>query len=223
MGATLVAGMAMRWLRDEMLQVPAVGAYERMTAWAEKAPLGARGLLFLPYLVGERTPHMDARARGAFLGLTAQHDAGDIVRAVMEGVTLACRDAFAALQAVGAKPERIVMAGGGARSPFWRQMVADVFGLPVQALATADQAAMGAALLAMTGVRAANPVETARSWVRVGSVVEPNLGRHAAYQELFELFQEAYAPVAGISYRLGEWAEAQRGPRVVPRPIRKRG
>ena len=92
----------MRWLRDEMLQLPAAGAYERMTGWAAKAPLGARGLLFLPYLVGERTPHMDPGARGAFLGLAAHHDHGDVVRAVMEGVTFACRDAFAALQDAGA-------------------------------------------------------------------------------------------------------------------------
>src|SRR6185503_12257926 len=80
MGATLAGGMAMRWLRDEMLQVPAAGAYERMTGWAASSPVGARGLLFLPYLVGERTPHMDAAAHGAFLGLAAHHDHGDVVR-----------------------------------------------------------------------------------------------------------------------------------------------
>ena len=222
MGATLVAGMAMRWLRDEMLQLPAAGAYERMTAWAEKARLGARGLLFLPYLVGERSPHMDARARGAFLGLTAQHDSGDVVRAVMEGVTFACRDAFAALEAAGARPERIVMAGGGARSPFWRQLVADVFDLPVVALATTDQAAMGAALLAMTGVRGQDPVATAQAWARHGTPAEPDGARHRQYEELFGLFREAYEPVIGVSHRLGDWALATSGRRVVPRPIRKR-
>jgi xylulokinase len=222
MGATLVAGMAMRWLRDEMLQLPPVGAYERMTAAAATSPLGARGLLFLPYLVGERSPHMDPRARGAFLGLAAHHDQGDVVRAVMEGVTLACRDAFAALQEAGAAPRRIVVSGGGARSPFWRQMVADVFGLPVFALATSDQAAMGAALLALSGVTGADAVATAQSWARYGPASEPNMALHARYNELFELFREAYAPVLGVSYRLGEWVEAAAGPRVVPRPIRKR-
>jgi xylulokinase len=222
MGATLAAGMAMRWLRDEMLQMPAAGAYERMTGWAASSPVGARGLLFLPYLVGERTPHMDAAARGAFLGLAAHHDHGDVVRAVMEGVTLACRDAFSALRDAGANPERIVMAGGGARSPFWRQMVADVFGLPVFALATADQAAMGAALLAAAGVRGDDPVELARSWVRYGAVAEPNSARHAQYDELSTLFRGAYAAVIGVSHRLGQWAETAAGPRVVPRPIRKR-
>lgn len=222
MGATLVAGMALRWLRDEMLQLPAAGAYERMTGWAEKAPVGARGLLFLPYLVGERSPHMDPRARGAFLGLAAHHDHGDIVRAVMEGVTFACRDAFAALQEAGARPERIVMAGGGGKSPFWRQMVADVFGLPVYGLATTEQSAMGAALLALCGIRGLDPVETAQRWARYGAPAEPNPSRHLVYGEVYGLFREAYAPVVGVSHRLGDWYAASMGPRVVPRPIRKR-
>ncbi len=223
MGATLVAGMAMRWLRDEMLQLPAAGAYERMTASAAKTPPGARGLLFLPYLVGERSPHMDSRARGAFLGLAAHHEQGDVVRAVMEGVTFACRDAFAALRDAGASPERIVMAGGGSRSPFWRQLVADVFGLPVYGLATTDQSAIGAALLASTGIRGLDAVETAQRWARYGPPTEPNSARHGQYDEIYELFREAYAPVVGISHRLGDWYAESSGPRIVPRPIRKRG
>jgi xylulokinase len=222
MGATLAAGMALRWLRDEMLQIPAAGAYERMTGWAEKSPVGARGLLFLPYLVGERSPHMDPRARGAFLGLAAHHDHGDIVRAVMEGVTFACLDAYAAVREVGAEPERIVMAGGGSRSPFWRRMVADVFGLPVFGLATTDQAAMGAALLAYSGIRDVDPAETAEQWARYGPPVDPNPSRHSVYQEVYELFWEAYDPVIGVSHRIGDWYAASTGPRIVPRPIRKR-
>ena len=222
MGATLVAGMALRWLRDEVLQLPAAGAYERMTGWAEKSSPGARGLLFLPYLVGERSPHWDSRARGAFLGLAAHHDHGDIVRAVMEGITYGCLDAFAALQATGAHPERIVMAGGGSRSPFWRQMVADVFGLPVHGLATTDQSAMGAALLACTGISARDPVQTAQRWARYGPPVEPNAGRQGRYAEVFSLFRDAYAPLIGVSHRLADWYAESTGPRIVPRPISKR-
>ncbi|MFN8593588.1 MAG: xylulokinase [Thermomicrobiales bacterium] len=223
MGATLVAGMALRWLRDEMLQMPAAGAYERMTGWAARSPVGARGLLFLPYLVGERTPHMDARARGAFLGLAAHHDHGDIVRAVMEGVTFACRDAYFALEETGVAPQRIVLAGGGARSPLWRQMVADVFGLPVHALATTDQAAMGAALLAAVGVRGLDAVATAQAWARYGAVHEPDPGQHARYSEVYEMFREAYAPVVGISHRLSDWLAGTIDTRVQPRPIKRRG
>lgn len=221
MGATLVAGMAMRWMRDEVLRLPAVGAYERMTALAERSPIGARGALFLPYLVGERTPHMDATARGAFLGLTSQHESGDLVRAVMEGVTLATYDAYTVLRETGASPERIVMAGGGARSPFWRQMVADVFGLPVFALSTADQAAIGAALLAGAGAGLLAPVEASQQWAQYGARSEPDTRRHERYQELSEIFRKAYAPVAEVSHRLGAWAQAGEAPRVVPRMIRK--
>jgi xylulokinase len=141
----------------------------------------------------------------------------------MEGVTFACRDAFSALQDTGANPERIVMAGGGSRSPFWRQMVADVFGLPVYALATTDQAAMGAALLAHAGVTQLDPVETAQRWARYGPVTEPNIGMHARYNELHQLFREAYGPVVGVSHKLSDWYEASIGPRLVPRPIRRRG
>jgi len=223
MGATLVAGMALRWLRDEILQLPAAGAYERMTGAAAKAPIGARGLLFLPYLIGERSPHMDPRARGAFLGLAPHHGQGDVVRAVMEGVTFACRDAFSALQDAGAHPERIVMAGGGSRSPFWRQMVADVFDLPVYGLSISDQSAVGAALLAFTGIRGLDPVETAQRWARYAPPTEPNLARHGQYNEIYGLFREAYQPVIEISHRLGDWYAKSAGPRLVPRPIRKRG
>lgn len=221
MGATLVAGMAMRWLRDEVLRLPTAGAYERMTALAEGSPIGARGSLFLPYLVGERTPHMDAAARGAFLGLTSQHETGDLVRAVMEGVTLATYDAFAVLRDTGAAPDRIVMAGGGAKSPLWRQMVADIFGLPVYALSTVDQAAMGAALLAGVGAGMFDPVEASQRWAQYGARSDPDMRRHERYQELSEIFQGAYGPVTGVSHRLGAWAHAGEAPRVVPRAIRK--
>jgi sugar (pentulose or hexulose) kinase len=98
-----------------------------------------------------------------------------------------------------------------------------VFGLPVYALATTDQAAMGAALLAAAGIHELDPVETAQQWARYGPPTEPNVATHARYEELYELFRDAYAPVIGVSHRLGDWFQASVGPRIVPRPIRKRG
>ncbi len=210
MGATLVAGMAMRWLRDELLGLSGPDAYERMSAWAAESQPGARGVLFLPYLVGERSPHMDARARGVFLGLGAHHDRGDLVRAVMEGAIFACLDAFAALREGGAAPERIVMAGGGARSPLWRQIVADIFGLPVVALATADQAAMGAAILAIAATTGRDAVETARDWAAYGPPLTPNRARHARYAELYAIFREAYGQTIDLSHKLAAFGEAPR-------------
>jgi xylulokinase len=192
MAATLSAGMALRWLRDQVLGLSGAEAYAQMTAWAEAVPAGANGLLFLPYLVGERTPHMDPQARGLFLGLTASHGRGELVRAVMEGVALACYDAYQVLTALGAAPQHIVMAGGGARSQLWQQIVADVFGLPVRRLDVVEQSALGAVLLAGGGVGLFDPYLTAQTWAGYETPVEPHRGRHAVYQALLGLFRNAY-------------------------------
>jgi xylulokinase len=113
MGATLSAGQSLRWLRDNVLGFTGEDAYPRMTTLAEKVPLGARGLIFLPYLVGERTPLMDPQARGLFLGLTLRHGQGELVRAVLEGVTLSLYEAYSVLTETGGPPETLILAGGG--------------------------------------------------------------------------------------------------------------
>jgi xylulokinase len=192
MGAILCAGMALRWLRDEVLGLRGEDAYTQMVAWAENVPVGAGGLLFLPYLVGERTPHMDPQARGLFLGLTSGHGRAELVRAVMEGVTLACYDAYGVLAELGTAPQQIVMAGGGARSWLWQQMVADVFGLAVRRLETPEQSAMGAALLAGGGIGCFGPGAAARAWASYGPLIEPDPQRHIRYRELLALFRSAY-------------------------------
>ena len=129
-----------------------------MAAWAAESLPGAHGLLFLPYLIGERSPHMDPQARGMFLGLTAAHSRGDLVRAVMEGVALACFDAYVVLADLGARPKTVLMAGGGARSLLWQQILADVFDLPVRPLLVEDQSTVGAVLLAGAGVQVFDPL-----------------------------------------------------------------
>jgi xylulokinase len=207
MGAILSAGMALRWLRNQVLGLPGEEAYEQMTAWAEKVPVGARGLLFLPYLIGERTPHMDPQARGLFLGLTLQHGRPELVRAVMEGVTLACYDAYSVLAELGARPERVMLAGGGARSRLWQQMIADVFGLPVQRLEVAEQSAVGAAMLAGAGMGLFEAGETARAWAGYGAPVEPDYQRHNRYHELLPLFRDAYQKHRADFSRLADFAE----------------
>jgi len=195
MAAILSAGMALRWLRDRvfcMSHLAGEVAYAQMTAWAETVEAGADGLLFLPYLMGERTPHMDPQARGLFLGLTASHGRAELVRAVMEGVALACCDAYQVLAELGARPEHIIMAGGGARSQLWQRIVADVFGLPVQQLEVGEQSALGAILLAGGGVGLFDPGSTAQMWAAYGPLVEPDGQRHALYQTLLPLFCSAY-------------------------------
>lgn len=203
MAAILSAGMALRWLRDRVFGLSGEDAYAQMTTWADTVPPGAGGLLFLPYLVGERTPHMDPQARGLFLGLTAGHGRAELVRSVMEGVVLACYDAYQVLAELSARPERIILAGGGARSQLWQQIVADVFGLPVQRLEVGEQAAMGAVLLAGAGIGLFDPASTARAWAIYGPSVEPDARCHAFYQAMLPLFRGAYQKHREDFARLG--------------------
>jgi len=193
MGATLCAGMALRWLRDSVLEWHYADAYDVMNVAAEGAPPGCQGLIFLPYLVGERSPHMDPTARGAFYGLTLRHGQGDMVRAVMEGATFACYDAYQVLAELGVRSERITLAGGGAKSTLWRQIVADIFNRPVQPLLTTEQSALGAALLAGGGISLFDVAETAQRWAQLGPIVYPDGERHAFYAERFAAFQGVYA------------------------------
>lgn len=192
MAATLNAGMALRWLRDQVFALTVPDAYVQMSRWAEEVPLGARGLLFLPYLSGERSPHMDPTARGVFLGLSAHHGRAEMVRAVMEGVAFACYDAYQVLVELGAQPNRVIMAGGGARSLLWQHIVADVFALPVHRLAIAEQSALGAAILAGAAIGWHQPPEAASRWAAYDTPVEPDVRNHADYQALLEIFRSAY-------------------------------
>ena len=193
MGAILSAGMALRWLRDQVLGFTGEDAYERMMALAAAAPAGADGVLFLPYLAGERTPHMDPSARALFSGLSLQHGQKELVRAVLEGVTLACYDAFQVLVSLDVQATNIILAGGGARGDLWRQLVADVFGMPVLPLQTSDQSATGAALLAGAAVGMFEPAAASCCWPAYAATVEPQPGVHARYAALFERFRQAYA------------------------------
>ncbi|HEX9921670.1 MAG TPA: xylulokinase [Anaerolineae bacterium] len=192
MAAILSAGLALRWLRDQVLGRPGKLSYPEMMTWAENVPAGSNGLLFLPYLLGERTPHMDPQARGLFLGLSANHGQAEFVRSVLEGVALACYDAYQVLAELGVRPERIVMAGGGARSRLWQQIVADIFGLPVRRLDVSDQSALGAALLAGAGVGQFDPVQAAQDWARYGPPLDPDQQQLAIYQDMLSLFRDAY-------------------------------
>jgi len=205
MGATMAAGLALRWLRDDVFAGDLT--YDDMTALAADVPIGAGGLLFLPYLAGERTPHLNPNARGAFIGLDAGHTRGHLIRAVLEGVSLSIFDAWTTLKEVmTTTPERIVLAGGGARSPCWRQLLADLFGLPVRPLHGGEQSAFGAALLAASAL-GRDPAELAQRWVAYGVDVSPDRHAHERYQSLVPLFREAYASHVDLFEQLAAWRE----------------
>jgi xylulokinase len=192
MGATMVAGLALRWLRDDVFGTGPDRGYDEVTSWASEVPPGADGLIFLPYVAGERTPHMNPHARGMFLGLTTHHRQGHLVRAVMEGVTLALYDAFDVLRQTGANPTKIVLAGGGAASRLWQQIVADVFELEVSPLRTAEQSALGAALLAGAGIGLFDLKTTAEQWAAYAAPIQPVHQRSEIYRRVRPIFRGAY-------------------------------
>lgn len=202
MGATLSAGQSLRWLRDNVLGLRGEDVYRKMDSWAEEAPPGSQGLIFLPHLSGERTPVMNPLSRGVLIGLTLSHNRTHLVRAVMEGVVFSLFQAYQTLTGGLEQPERIILTGGGAKSEFWSQMTADVFGLPVQKLVVEEGSAMGAALLAGAGLGLYDAAQQSRKWAAYAAQQDPNLENHESYLELYEMFGEIYRQNRDILERL---------------------
>lgn len=190
MGVMLSAGGALRWVRDTW----APGSeYDQLTQLASKVPPGAERLVFLPYLSGERTPYPDPTARGAFVGLSLAHGMGHIIRAVMEGVAFGLRDSFEILGALGVSASQVRASGGGARSPLWCQILADVLQVEVVTVTVTEGAAYGAALLAGVGAGVYRSVEEACDLtVRVVNRTEPVPAHRAVYEDLYQVYRGLY-------------------------------
>src|SRR5437762_4339133 len=177
MGVTQGAGLSLRWFRD---QFGAIGAddcdsYDSLTKEASLVSSGSNGLIWTPYLMGERTPHLDPFARAALVGLTANHTRAHVVRAILEGVAFSLRDTFEIFKDMNVPVEEIRLGGGGARSQLWRQIQADIYGHPVKTVEAEEGAAYGAALLAGVGAGAWPSVDAAcDAVVRIASTVEPD-------------------------------------------------
>ena len=195
MGITLTAAGALQWFHDEVVTAGQQGksAYRQITAEAEKVAAGSEGLQFLPYLAGERTPHLDPNARGALVGITLKHGRGHITRAIMEGVTMALRDSYAIMQELGVPVRQIRASGGGSKNPFWRQMQADVFGKPVTAMVADEGAAYGVALLASVGAGNYKNIEEAcQATIKTAGLTKPNAKASKVYDRAFPVFQGLY-------------------------------
>ena len=190
MGVMLSAAGSLAWLRD----AAAPGAdFAGLTSEAERWEPGAEGLTFLPYLAGERTPHADPDARGAFVGLSLRHDRGALVRAVLEGVAYGLRDSLELLKALGVAPEAGRALGGGARSVFWLRIVASVLGIPLERIAVEEGAAYGAALLGgVAGGVFADVHDAVAACVRVRDRIEPEPAWQQVYEEGYARFRALY-------------------------------
>ena len=158
MGVTQSAGLSLQWMRDnfggmeqELSKFIHVDPYDLMTKEAEQAEPGSQGLIYLPYLMGERTPHLDPYARGVFFGLTAKHNRSHMIRSVMEGVVYSLKDCLEIIKEMDVPIQDIRASGGGSRSDLWRQMQADVFNTPITTISSSEGPALGAALLAGVG------------------------------------------------------------------------
>jgi xylulokinase len=204
MGVTLSAGGSLRWFRDTLCEAEKTEAartgrdvYDIITELASTAPVGSDGLLFLPYLTGERTPHADPNARGVFFGLSLRHTKAHMARAVLEGVTFSLRECLDLLCALGQSCSRVRVSGGGSRSAFWRQMMADVFGTEIVEVNVTQGAAYGAALLAGvgTGIYADAGQACERTVHETGSTNPgPNAGQYAESYERYRALYPAVAP-----------------------------
>jgi xylulokinase len=199
MGVTQGAGLSLRWFRD---QFGAGASYDALMKEASAAPPGADGLLWAPYLMGERTPHLDPNARGALVGLTAQHTRAHVIRAILEGVAFSLRDTFTIFRDLGVPVKSIRLGGGGARSPLWQQIQADIYGMPVELVAADEGAAYGAALLAGVGAGIWPSVDAAcKTAVHVAKKIEP-IGENAdLMNRRYEEYRKLYPALRQIDHR----------------------
>lgn len=195
-GVTLGAGMSLKWFRDNL------GGGQTFAELGDEAAAvepGTDGAIWLPYLMGERTPHLDPNARAAFIGLTASHARGHLVRAIMEGVAFSLRDSFEIFKSLGADIDAIRLGGGGAHSPVWRQIQADVYGHSVQTIQADEGAAFGAAILAGVGVGAWNSVdEVCDKAVRIAETIEMNPESAKTLDNNYGIYKRLYPALNGL-------------------------
>ena len=204
MGVTQGAGLSLQWFRNRF--VPGT-EYDDLTAEATLSPPGARGLFWLPYLMGERTPHLDANARGAWIGLTARHQRSDFVRAILEGVCYSQKDGLEIINELGARPELVRLSGGGAKSPFWHELFSDIFDQRVATLETQEGSAYGAALLAMVGTgEYGGAVEVCRRAIKEVEVKDPRPAsvdfyrpRYVIYTSLYAALKQAFQAISELN------------------------
>lgn len=193
MGCTLAAGGSFSWIRNALRVINPRLSFSELDDLAQTVPPGSEGLIFLPYLIGERTPYSDPLARGVFVGLSYRHTVAHLVRAVIEGVAFSQRDSFEVLRSFSLWATRLIVAGGAARSPLWCQVLADVIGVSVQTTNIDDPASVGAAIIAGVGTDLFGSFEEACSqFIHPLRTFEPDVANTEKYSKMYGLYRESY-------------------------------
>lgn len=212
MGVTQGAGLSLKWFRDnfceaekETAKYMGVDEYFLMDKEAMTVPVGAERLLYLPYLMGERTPHLDPNARGMFFGLSAMHTKKHMLRAVLEGVSYSLRDCVEVFREMNINVADMMACGGGGSSPLWRSMLADLYNCPVKTVASKEGPALGVALLALTGAGVYSSVpEACKAVISTDKVQEPEAANVPVYESYYQLYREIYPAVKAQCAKLAK-------------------
>lgn len=193
MGVMLSAASCLQWWVDNINMDITGDAFEKLLDEAEKAPVGSNKLLFLPYLMGERTPHSDPNAKGSFIGLNITHKRGDMTRAILEGVCFGLRDSLEILKSLNVEVKEVRVSGGGAKSRFWRQILADIFNLNVNVINSKNGPAYGASILASVGCGLYNTVDEAcGKLINITDRVEPIKENVEKYNKIYNIYTSLY-------------------------------
>lgn len=211
MGVTQGAGLSLKWFRDnfcnaekETAALMGVDEYYLMDKEAETVPVGANRLLYLPYLMGERTPHLDPDARGTFFGLSAMHTKKDMLRAVLEGVSYSLRDCVEVFREMNINVSDMMACGGGGTSPLWRSMLADLYNCPVKTVVSKEGPALGVALLATVGAGIYSSVpEACKAVIKTDKTQEPISENVPEYEKYYQLYREIYPALKASFKKLG--------------------
>jgi xylulokinase len=201
MGVTQGAGLSLKWFRDNFCieekrtaEQMDVDPYMLMDKEAEKVAAGCSGLIYLPYLMGERTPHLDPNAKGVFFGLSAKHEKRDMIRAVMEGVVYSLRDCLEIIKEMGVNVSEVRASGGGGKSPLWRQMQADVFGTEITTINSSEGPALGVALLAGVGAGVySNINEACDKVIEVRTRQSADMELNSKYSKFYDIYKNLYS------------------------------
>lgn len=200
MGVTLAAGFALSWFKKQFYPNE---SFDQLTADAAKSTIGANGLIFTPYLMGERTPYADSKIRGSFIGVSGNQTRGDFARSVMEGITFSFKDIFEIYRQAGNPIEKVVAIGGGAKSELWLQMQADIFNVPVTTLVNEQGPGLGAAMIAATGLGWYKDLqECAHKFVKYGKTYKPNNNNVDKYKQIYLIYHQVYGATKSICQNL---------------------